>query len=47
MQTLDIPQPDGSVKSFVVIERPDGSIQTIEAVLTNPEYLALELEEIE
>lgn len=44
MQSIDITDPGtGETKTFVIIERADGSIQTIEAVPTNPEFIALEL----
>ncbi len=45
MKSFDIQQPDGSTRTFVSIDREDGSTITIEAVLTNPEYLALTLEQ--
>jgi hypothetical protein len=32
---------DGTVRSYVVIDREDGSKLTIEATDTNPEYVAL------
>lgn len=44
MEHFEITDPaTGTVTRYVRLEREDGSIQTIEAVLTNPEYLALEL----
>ena len=46
MQSFDITDPaTGETKSYVSLDRADGSTITIEAVLTNPEYLALTLEQ--
>ena len=41
METLELQQPDGTVLTFVVITREDGSKLTIEANESNPEYAAL------
>jgi len=35
----------GETKTYVIIQRADGSTQSIEAVLTNPEFLALQVEQ--
>jgi len=46
MQSFDITDPaSGETKTYVSLERADGSIITIEAVLTNPEFLALQVEQ--
>jgi len=44
MQHFEITDPaTGTVTRYVRLEREDGSTLVIEAVLTNPEFLALEL----